>query len=215
MDSTPADSARVYSAPAKSAPVNSGPVNAGQTDNSNQGLLKAGFVLGLLIVAGLLAWLVATLLINANSRPQSGSPGGAAGSGDSPAIESSAAPPAGALPLPRNSVSPLDFQLGDCFKDFDPEAMDASQVACDTGHSAQLVAVYRYPGSDSYPGSEALRAKALEACQAAKLTAASNQYTLNFQRAYPSTTSWAKGDRRVDCYVIADAGNIIMTTVLP
>jgi hypothetical protein len=42
-----------------------------------------------------------------------------------------------------------------------------------------------------------------------------NEYTLDFQRAYPSTTSWESGDRRVDCYVTAARGNVINASVLP
>lgn len=184
----------------------------GDPDTTRQSLLRAGFVLALLIVAGLLIWLVGSLLANANQQPGSGE---AASSGSPGVVETKATAPASALPLPRNGVSALDFRLGDCFKDFDPEALGSTVVACNTGHSAQLVAVFRYPAEDSYPGSEALKAKALEACQAAKLAASSNKYTLNFQRAYPSTTSWDKGDRRVDCYVMADTGNVIMSSVLP
>ena len=130
-------------------------------------------------------------------------------------MEISPTAPASALPLPREGVPPADFRLGDCFKDFDPEALKSSVVACDTNHSAQLVAIYRYPSGDSYPGAETLKTKALEACQAAKLAPAADDFTLNFQRAYPSSTSWESGDRRVDCYVTSPGGNVITASVLP
>jgi hypothetical protein len=171
-------------------------------------VLKTIFALVLIGVVGSLVWLALWLSGNGQSNGNSGPDG-------SGVIEISPTAPASALPLPREGVPPADFQLGDCFKDFDPEALKSSVVACDTGHSAQLVAIYRYPSRDSYPGAEALRAKALEACQAAKLAPAANDFTLNFQRAYPSSTSWESGDRRVDCYVTTPGGNVITASVLP
>ncbi len=171
-------------------------------------VLKTIFVLVLVGVVGSLVWLALWLSDNGQSSGNSGSDG-------SGVIEISPTAPASALPLPREGVPPADFQLGDCFKDFDPEALKSSVVACDTGHSAQLVAIYRYPSGDSYPGAETLRAKALEACQAAKLAPAANDFTLNFQRAYPSSSSWESGDRRVDCYITTPGGNVITASVLP
>ncbi|QNE16551.1 hypothetical protein FYJ92_17170 [Pseudarthrobacter sp. NBSH8] len=168
--------------------------------------LKALFVAVLLGVAGGLVWLAVWL--------DSGAPE-ASGDGGSGVVEILPTPLATPLPLPREGVGPPDYRLGDCFKDFDPAALRSTVVACDTGHSAQLVAVFRYPAVGSYPGREALAAKALEACQAARLAPAANEYTLNFQRAYPSSTSWESGDRRVDCYVTADGGNVINASVLP
>lgn len=169
-------------------------------------LLKALFVLVLLGVVGGLVWLATWLDFGA---PETSDDGG------SGVVEISPTPLATPLPLPREGVEPADYRLGDCFKDFDPEALRSTVVACDTGHSAQLVAVFRYPAVGSYPGREALAAKALEACQAARLAPAANEYALNFQRAYPSSTSWDSGDRRVDCYVTADGGNVINASVLP
>ncbi|MBT2547052.1 septum formation family protein [Arthrobacter sp. ISL-65] len=116
--------------------------------------------------------------------------------------------------LPLASVSPLDFRVGDCFKDFDPEASKSTVVACTTDHSAQLIAITHYAGGDAYPGRDAMKTRARETCQAAPLTEKSNAYNLNYRLAYPSTASWAKGDRRVDCYVTA-SGNIIKASLLP
>ncbi|QHK20689.1 hypothetical protein GU243_14195 [Pseudarthrobacter psychrotolerans] len=168
--------------------------------------LKTLFVVVLIGVVGGLVWLAAWLDSGAQETSDDG------GSG---IVEISPTPRATPFPLPREGVEPPDYRLGDCFKDFDPAALRSTVVACDTGHSAQLVAVFRYPAVGSYPGRQALAAKALEACQAAKLAPAANQYTLNFQRAYPSSTSWESGDRRVDCYVTADGGNVINAGALP
>jgi hypothetical protein len=167
----------------------------------------AVFVVVLLAVIGSLVWLAVWL--NSNRGPE------ASGSGAAGVLETTVTPPATALPLPREGVPPAEFALGDCFKDFDPEALASTVVACDTGHSAQLVALFRYPEDDSYPGAEALKAKALEACQAARLGPAANDYDLNYERSFPSTTSWESGDRRVDCYVTAPGGNVVNASVLP
>ncbi|RKO23665.1 hypothetical protein D7Z96_10260 [Pseudarthrobacter phenanthrenivorans] len=164
------------------------------------------FIAVLLAVIGSLVWLALWL----RSGPDTGTDSAAAG-----VLETTATPPATPLPLPREGVQPPDYALGDCFKDFDPEALASTVVPCDTPHSAQLVALYRYPGEESYPGAEALKAKALEACQAARLGPAANDYALNYERSFPSTTSWESGDRRVDCYVTAPGGNVINASVLP
>ncbi|MDQ0620641.1 septum formation family protein [Arthrobacter globiformis] len=171
-------------------------------------LLKSGFVAALLVVGGLLVWLLTSLLAGATMQAANGP--GAAAADPSPA-------PAAASPrpsLPLASVSPLDFRVGDCFKDFDPEASKSTVVACATDHSAQLIAITHYADGDAYPGRDAMKTRARETCQAAPLTEKSNAYNLNYRLAYPSTASWAKGDRRVDCYVTA-SGNIIKASLLP
>jgi hypothetical protein len=163
----------------------------------------------LLAVGGLLLWAIGSLLATATLQTI-GEPGPAA---ESP---SDAAPSASPRPsLPVKGVSPLDFRVGDCFKDFDPSATDAEVVACASAHSAQLVAVYRYPAGDSFPGSTAMKAKGREACQAASLNSKTNAYELEYRLAYPSPDSWRQGDRRVDCYVTSAAGNIIKSSLLP
>ncbi|MFJ5861245.1 septum formation family protein [Pseudarthrobacter sp. NPDC092439] len=186
--------------PAVREPVPHAPGSGQQT------FWKVFFVVILVAVIGSLVWLAVWLNSNADGTSAKDIPG---------VLETVATPPATQMPLPRTGVNPGDYTLGDCFKDFDPEALKSTVVACSTSHSAQLVAVFRYPEKESYPGSEALRAKALEACQATKLGPAADQYTLNYERSYPSSTSWESGDRRVDCYVTAPGGNVIKASVLP
>ncbi|WP_258803726.1 septum formation family protein [Pseudarthrobacter sp. NS4] len=165
------------------------------------------FVVVLLAVIGGLVWL-ALWLNSGQGAPEAGeeTPG---------VLETTITPPASPLPLPREGVTPAEYALGDCFADFDPEALASKVVPCDAPHSAQLVAVFRYPEDGAYPGAEELKAKALEACQAAKLGPAANEYQLNYQRSFPSDSSWDSGDRRVDCYVTAPGGNVINASVLP
>ncbi|WP_426979460.1 septum formation family protein [Pseudarthrobacter sp. O4] len=157
------------------------------------------------VVLGLLVWLLSATLIG--SKPS------AAESSPAPAAASSSPAPASRGTLPLEGVSPLDFQLGDCFKNFDPDAPQSTVVACDTGHSAQLIAVHHYQGSDAYPGLKALKDKGRETCRNARLAAAATNYELLQRNAYPSSSSWEKGDRRVDCYVVANTGNVIMESL--
>lgn len=168
---------------------------------------KVFLIVVIAAVAGSLTWLAVWL------NSSSGTEKSAA---DAPGVlQTTATAPATPQPLPRNGVAPAAYAVGDCFKDFDPEALASTVVACDTGHSAQLVATYRYPAAATYPGADPLKAKALEACQAATLGPAASQFHLNYQRSFPSSTSWDSGDRRVDCYVTADSGNVITASVLP
>ncbi|MCB5275645.1 hypothetical protein BJG92_03196 [Arthrobacter sp. SO5] len=171
-----------------------------------QGLARTGAAVAAVVVLGLLLWWLTSL--------GGGEKSSAAESNPAPAGTSSEAP-ASRGPLPLDGVGPLDFQLGDCFKDFDPEAPTSLVVDCATGHSAQLVAVEHYAAADSYHGRDPLKQKALDACKAAPLTDKQSDYVLSYKLAYPSSTSWDKGDRRVDCYVTADTGNTIMVTLLP
>lgn len=169
-------------------------------------LWKAFFAVVLLAVIGSLVWLALWLNSNGGTDESSGAVRGV--------LETTVTPPATPLPLPRQ-VEPPAYALGDCFTDFHPEALKSTVVPCDTNHSAQLVVVFRYPEEGDYPGAEALKAKALEACQAAKLGPAADQFTLNYERSFPSSTSWDSGDRRVDCYVTSPGGNNVNASVLP
>lgn len=174
------------------------------SDRTKQLFINGSIIATGLVLLGLMAWGLLTFL-------NTGSQNGQASDGGTPTPTADASP----LPLPREGVSPLDFRLGDCFKDFDPNATGSTVVACDTEHSAQLVAVHHYPESDAYPGQDALRTKGREICQNAKLNGAEANYVLLQRTAFPSTTSWETGDRRVDCYVTADAGNVIKENLLP
>ncbi|HET8878102.1 MAG TPA: septum formation family protein [Arthrobacter sp.] len=168
---------------------------------SNRAKLIAA--LAAVVVLALLIWWITAL---GTAKQEAGAPTPAAGTSSSAASRG---------PLPLEGVSPLDYRLGDCFKDFDANAAKSTVVACNTGHSAQLVAVQSYAASDAYPGRDPLKQKALDACKAAVLTDKSSDYAFSYKLAYPSSSSWGTGDRRVDCYFVADAGNVIMESLLP
>ncbi len=161
-----------------------------------QRLVIGGIVVGVLILIGVVIWVLLNLL---GTRPEA-------------AISTpSAAPTAG--PLPRDAEA-KDFQVGDCFADFDASASKARAVACDTEHSAQLGAVHTYGTDESFPGTNALRDKGREVCKDVRLNAAADNYVLLQQNVYPSTTSWDRGDRRVDCFIVVDSGNTITEDLL-
>lgn len=170
-----------------------------------QSSARIGAAVAAVVVVGLLIWGVTSL----GGAPQPPVADAA------PAAATPSAAPASRGTLPLEGVGPLDFQLGDCFKDFDPEAQQSTIVDCATGHSAQLIATHHYPASDAYPGLTALKDKGRETCRNAQLAAAATTYTLLQRNAYPSSSSWDNGDRRVDCYVTTDAGNVIMETLVP
>lgn len=178
-----------------------------------QGPMRLGVAAAVLVALGLLVWwAVAAFAGNGQPSPESGSPAPAASSASAPAP---APAPASRGALPLEGVSPMDFQLRDCFKDFDPDAQQSTVVDCATGHSAQLVAVEKYGADESYPGREQLKQKARNACKEAPLTDKAGDYDLSYKLAYPSSRSWDKGDRRVDCYAVTDTGNVIMESLLP
>ena len=170
------------------------------------GAARIGAAAVAVVVMGLLIWWLTSLGGGPKQPVADVSPAAAA---------TTPAAPASRGPLPLEGAGPLEFQLGDCFKDFDPEAPQSTIVDCATGHSAQLIAVHHYQAADAYPGLTALKDKGRETCRSAQLAAAATAYDLLQRNAYPSSSSWNNGDRRVDCYVTADAGNVILETLVP
>lgn len=166
------------------------------------------------VVLGLVAWWL-TSLAASKHEPTAGAASAAAPSAPASAEASTPPSPAARGALPLEGVNPMDFQLGDCFKDFDASAPTATVVACSSGHSAQLIAVDRYGADDAYPGRDPLKQKALDTCKSAPLTDKSASYDFSYKLAYPSASSWNSGDRRVDCYFVADGGNVIKESLIP
>lgn len=164
---------------------------------TRQRVIIGGIVLGVLVLIGVVIWLLVGALANrpvADVTPE-------------PATSTSRGP------LPAD-VEAKDYQLGDCFADFDSNASKARVVECNTDHSAQLGAIFRYKAEDSFPGTTALRDKGREICRTMMLNEASSKYVLLQQNVYPSSTSWDKGDRRVDCFIVVDSGNTLKESVL-
>ncbi|MFH5878860.1 septum formation family protein [Arthrobacter sp. NA-172] len=162
-----------------------------------QWLIIGGIVLGVLVLIGVVIWILVGALAN---RP-------AADATPEPATSSSRGP------LPAD-VEAKDYQLGDCFADFNSNATKSRVVECNTDHSAQLGAIYRYKAEDSFPGATALQTKGRDVCRTVMLNEASSKYVLLQQNVYPSSTSWGNGDRRVDCFIVVDSGNSLKESIL-
>ncbi len=109
---------------------------------------------------------------------------------------------------------PPKWAKGDCFRAFKDASQNADIVNCATPHAAQLVATYSYPEAVNYPGLDALKAKAADTCSSVKLSSAANNYTYKPKSGYPSESTWAKGDRRVDCIIMDDSGDNIRESLL-
>lgn len=164
---------------------------------TRQRLILAGIVIGVLALMGVVIWVLVGALANRPVADVTPEPAASASRG----------------PLPAD-VEAKDYQLGDCFADFDSNASKARVVECNTDHSAQLGAIFRYKSEDSFPGTTALRDKGREICRTMMLNEASSKYVLLQQNVYPSSTSWNKGDRRVDCFIVVDSGNSLKESVL-
>ncbi|WP_253182708.1 septum formation family protein [Arthrobacter sp. SW1] len=164
---------------------------------SKQRLIIGGIVLGVLLIIGISLWILLAALSN---KPEAGNPAATA--------------PASRGPLPAD-IEAKDYRVGDCFSDFDSNASKARAVDCTTPHSAQLGAVFNYKANDGFPGTNALRDKGRDVCRTVMLNEASRKYNnLLQQNVYPSSDSWNRGDRRVDCFIVVDSGNTLKESVL-
>ncbi len=186
-------------------------------------------VVAVLLIIGLIWLLVALLNPGKDTSTAAGTPSASPASASitgtasgSPQATPSAAPSASGTSAASPSgnglitadVPPPKWAKGDCFRAFKDASQNADIVNCATPHAAQLVSTYSYPETSSYPGLDALKAKAAETCSSVKLSSAANNYTYKPKSGYPSESTWAKGDRRVDCIILDDSGDNIRESLL-
>jgi len=115
----------------------------------------------------------------------------------------------------EDSVAPVDLEAGACLQDFQSVNSEVTVVTCETPHNAQLVATQSYADSDTFPGTDALAAKAEEVCSSVIYTDAASKYTdLELNRAVPTQSSWDAGDRRVDCFVVAPGEDLTESLIV-
>ncbi|MEB7505785.1 septum formation family protein [Arthrobacter koreensis] len=115
----------------------------------------------------------------------------------------------------EDSVAPVDLEAGACLQDFQSVNAEVTVVTCETAHNAQLVATSSYADSDTFPGTDALAAKAEEVCSSVIYTDAASKYTdLELNRAVPTQSSWDAGDRRVDCFVVAPSEELTESLIV-
>lgn len=122
---------------------------------------------------------------------------------------------AGADGVIEENVSPFDLSQGQCLLDFQDVTRSVTVVTCETPHSAQLVASHVYPDNEAFPGREALKSRANELCSGTEFNDNVSKYQgLKKIEAYPTETTWANGDRRVDCIVFSEEGNVIADSLV-
>ncbi|GAA1124922.1 hypothetical protein [Arthrobacter flavus] len=165
-----------------------------------RGLLIGGVLLGLLAL-GLLIWGLVSLITGLTASPEreplgNGTPG--------------------ADGIIAENVMPLDLEEGQCLRDFVDINSASTVVTCSTPHNAQLLASDLYADDAEFPGDEALALRAQEVCDGVDLdeTAAARYENLELLRVTPREGAWSDGDRRVDCLVTSDEGNVISDTLI-
>ncbi|MGG5170682.1 septum formation family protein [Pseudarthrobacter sp. J1738] len=186
------------------------PPNNSSTNPRKRLYLLGALILAALIVVALVIWGIAALTSGGgNTEPNTNAPLSSDASSPSPSGTPSPTTTASA-----QTVSPLDLTLGQCFKDYDPQASETTVVDCKTPHSAQLVGVFFYEDKAEYPGTTELRSKGRELCGGVNMNSEANNFTLKQNNVYPSEGSWSKGDRRVDCFASVDTGNALTSSLL-
>lgn len=109
------------------------------------------------------------------------------------------------------TVNVLELEVGTCLNDVDqPLAQDLTEVPavdCATPHQSEVFAAIAVDGTE-YPGIDSLTETAVQKCQVEFERFVGVEFsasTLNFHYYYPTTSSWAVGDRSIYC-VIFDPG---------
>lgn len=101
------------------------------------------------------------------------------------------------------NVKPTLWLKGDCLKGYVDINTPADIVECSSAHSAQLVNTYEYSDSAAFPGKAALQTKGEATCDAVPLTSAADSAGVKEQYAYPTESTWANGDRLIQCIAYA------------
>lgn len=124
----------------------------------------------------------------------------------------------GADGIIAENISPLELEAGACILGFDAAnvSADVTTVTCTTPHNAQLLATTSLPEDADFPGEAALNASGDELCNSVPIDedAAAGYSGLTLTQVTPTSGTWAEGDRRIDCFVVSDEGNVITDTLL-
>ena len=105
------------------------------------------------------------------------------------------------------ATDPFSLRVGDCIdEDFaSGEMLEVPLVDCEAEHSAEAYHSERLPGDD-YPGTEAVKRKAVEVCIDRFESFAGIDYDasqhLDLAWYYPTEGSWSTGDREVLCLIM-------------
>jgi hypothetical protein len=193
-----------------------GPGGAGSPDGRKKLFIILGAVLVAVVLVVLLVWMVFSLLLGSSKAgditPQPVPTSAAADNSNADASPSADSSDADVIVAQASSLDWLD---GDCLRGFNGIEKSADVVLCSSPHSAQVVASYEYPMTDSFPGDDTVKAKATEVCKNAPVTTAAKNYKgLKSYSAYPTSGSWDGGDRRVQCIAVDPTGDNIKTTLV-
>jgi hypothetical protein len=193
-----------------------GPGGTGSPDGRKKLFIILGAVLVAVVLVVLLVWMVLSLLLGSNKAgditPQPVPTSAAVDNSNADASPSGASSDADVIVAQASSLDWLD---GDCLRGFNGIEKSADVVLCSSPHSAQVVASYEYPMTDSFPGDDTVKAKATEVCKNAPVTTAAKNYKgLKSYSAYPTSGSWDGGDRRVQCIAVDPTGDNIKTTLV-
>ncbi len=124
----------------------------------------------------------------------------------------------GADGIIAENLSPLELEAGACILGFDAAnvSADVTTVTCTTPHNAQLLATTSLPEDADFPGEAALNASGDELCNSVPIDedATAGYSGLTLTQVTPTSGTWAEGDRRIDCFVVSDEGNVITDTLL-
>jgi Septum formation len=137
------------------------------------------------------------------------------GNGTGPEGAPADRPAAGTEGVIAQGVQPVDLQQADCMRDFVDANQPVTVVSCESPHNAQLVATFIYPEEDDFPGRDALAARGQELCGSVDFSATVDRFQpLSLTQARPTEESWQEGDRRVDCIVFSEEGNVITESLI-
>lgn len=102
----------------------------------------------------------------------------------------------------EGDISAFELKVGDCLTDLaDGEITDVPAVPCSEPHDAEVFALYDLEG-DEWPGEDAISADAGAECEAQLKSYSQEAYAddnVGLFYLYPSTRSWAQGDREIAC----------------
>ena len=93
---------------------------------------------------------------------------------------------------------------------------NSRSVPCTSAHDNEVIAVFRYTDSSSFPGEAALQAYAVANCIpafAAYVGIDFEQSALEMVPVGPSPETWGKGDRTISCVVLATDGSKLNASV--
>jgi hypothetical protein len=201
-EKTPQEEAPAGQTPAEAPPAARFRPRNNRNGNGSKGPLSP---LMLIIIAAVIGAVILVVAVASLLR----------GNGTGPEGAPADRPAAGTEGVIAQGVQPVDLQQADCMRDFVDANQPVTVVSCESPHNAQLVATFIYPEEDDFPGRDALAARGQELCGSVDFSATVDRFQpLSLTQARPTEESWQEGDRRVDCIVFSEEGNVITESLI-